>query len=62
MISDTATLRGHIFGYLADHPDGTRISELEQEFGLARIHIARAIRSLMDENKVEKRGFLYFAV
>jgi hypothetical protein len=38
------------------------MTELEKEFGVARIQMARVIRNLMDENKVEKRNLLYFAV
>jgi len=59
---ETADIRERVFEYLANHPDGTRLVELEQEFGLARIQIAKVVRSLMDENKVEKRELLYFAI
>jgi hypothetical protein len=59
---EMAKLRDRVFSYLADHPDGTRMTELAGEFGLARIQMARVIRSLIDENKVEKRDLLYFAI
>ena len=59
---DTAALRGQVFEYLASHPDGTRLVELAEEFGVARIQMAKVIRNLVDENKVEKRDLLYFAV
>jgi len=62
MIPETTDLGGRVFEYLANHPDGTRLVELEQEFGLARIQIAKIVKSLMDENKVEKRDMLYFAI
>jgi len=55
-------IRDQAFEYLANHPDGTRLVEMEQEFGLARIKIARVLRNLIDENKVEKRDMLYFAI
>ena len=55
-------LRDRVFAYLADHPDGTKLVELEGEFGLARIQIAKVIRELMDDNKVEKHNLLYFAI
>ncbi len=55
-------LRYRVFSYLADHPDGTKLVELEEEFGVARIQIARVIRELIDNNKVEKRNLLYFAI
>ena len=55
-------LRDRVFAYLADHPDGTKLTELEEEFGLARIQIARIVRALIDDNKVEKRDLLYFAI
>ncbi|MCL4459075.1 MAG: hypothetical protein M1136_07570 [Chloroflexi bacterium] len=57
-----ASLRDRVFEYLASHPDGTRLAELEQEFGLPRIQMARVVKVLMDENKVEKRDLLYFAI
>lgn len=55
-------LRDEVFAYLANHPDGTKLTELEEEFRLARIQIARILRVLMDNNKVEKRDLLYFAI
>ena len=57
----SAAVRDRVFNYLASRPDGTRLIELEQEFGLARIQMARVIKSLMDDKKVEKRDLLYFA-
>jgi chaperonin cofactor prefoldin len=59
---EIAALRDRVFEYLANHPDGTRLVELEKEFGLPRIKAARVIRTLTDENKVGKRGSLYFAI
>lgn len=55
-------LRDKVFAYLANHPDGTRLTELEGEFGVARIQTARIVRELMDGNKVEKRDLLYFTI
>jgi len=59
---ETADIRDQIFEYLANHPDGTKMTGLEEEFGLARIQIAKIVKSLMDENKVEKRELFYFAI
>ncbi len=59
---ETTALRGQVFEYLANHPDGTKLVELAEEFGIARIQMAKVIRNLLDENKVEKRALLYFAV
>jgi len=59
---DTAVLRAQVFEYLANHLDGTKLVELAEEFGVARIKMAKVVRSLMDGNKVEKRDLLYFAV
>ena len=59
---ETAALREQVFEYLANHPDGTKLVELAEKFGVARIQIAKVVRNLMDENKVEKRDLLYFAV
>ena len=59
---ETTALNDQVFAYLADHPDGTRMTELEEEFGVARIKMARLLKELMDENKAEKRDMLYFAI
>jgi len=58
----TVTLRDVIFTYLAEHPDGAKLTQLEQDLGMSRIQIAQAMRGLIDENKVEKRELLYFAL
>ncbi len=58
----TGEFHDKVFAYLANHPDGTKLAELEKEFGVARIQIAKVIRDLMDDNKVEKRDLLYFAI
>jgi len=55
-------LRNRVFAYLADHPDGARMTELAREFDVARIQMAKVVRSLMDDNKVEKRDMHYFAI
>ena len=55
-------LRDKVFAYLADHPDGARMTELEKEFGVARIQMAKVVRHLTDENKVAKRDLVYFAI
>ncbi len=52
IVSSSGELRNRVFAYLADHPDGTKLTELEEEYGLARIQIAKVIRDLMDDNKV----------
>ena len=57
-----ASVRDQVFQYLADHPDGARMTELEAEFGMARIQLATLLRSLQDDNKVEKRDLFYFAI
>ncbi len=55
-------LRDRVFAYLANHPNGTKLTELEEKFGVARIQMARVVRELMDSNKVEKREQFYFAI
>jgi len=54
--------RGLVFEYLANHPGGTKMTELEKEFGLARIQMAKLLKALMNENKVEKRELFYYAI
>lgn len=60
--SMASELRDRVFAYLANHPDGTKLTELEEEFSLARIQIAKVIHGLIDDNKVEKHDLLYFAI
>ena len=55
-------LRDRVFAYLADHPDGTKLIELEEEFSVERVQVARVLHNLTDDNKVEKGGLLYFAI
>ena len=55
-------LRNRVFAYLADHPNGIRLVELEAEFGVSRIEMARVVRVLMDNKKTEKHELLYFAI
>jgi len=62
MTPEIAELEQQVFEYLADHPDGTKMVEVEREFGMARIRMARIIKKLIDDNKVEKRDLLYFAI
>ena len=57
-----AAFRDRVFEYLANHPDGTRLVQLEQKFGMARIQMAKIVKSLIGKNKVEKRDSLYFAI
>ena len=59
---EAVALRDRVFQYLAYHPDGARMTELEEEFGRARIQMATLLRSLIDDSKVEKRDLLYFAI
>jgi hypothetical protein len=59
---EAATLRNQVFQYLANHPDGTKLVELEKEFGLARVKITRVLKDLMDEGEVKKRNLHYFAI
>jgi len=60
--AQTATLRDVVFGYLAEHPDGARLTDMEREFGMARIQIAAALRGLIDDKKVQKRDLVYSAI
>jgi len=55
-------LHDRVFAYLANHPNGTKLTELEEEFGVARSQMARVVRELMDSNKIEKREQFYFAI
>jgi len=54
-------LHEQVFVYLDNHPYGTKLVELGQEFRLPRIMIARVLTELIAENMVEKQELLYFA-
>ena len=58
----TREIIDQVFTYLANHPDGTKLAELEEEFGLSRIQVVRVLHALMDAYKIEKRDQLYFAI
>lgn len=57
-----ATFNRLVFRYLASHPDGTRLVELDQEFAARCIQARQTLRHLIDEGKAEKRGPRYFAI
>ncbi len=57
-----AILADRAFDYLAGHPDGARLADLEQELALGRFQMNRVVRRLTDRGKVEKRDLLYFAI
>ena len=59
---EPASLNEKVREYLAKHLDGTKMTELEQEFGLSRFQMTRVLKALMDEDKVEKRELLYFTI
>jgi hypothetical protein len=54
-------LSERVFQHLANHPDGARLTDIEQEFGLGRLQAGRVVRHLMNEGKAEKRDLSYFA-
>ena len=58
---EAAALRDRVFAYLADHPDGVRLVEIERQFGLSRLESSRLVRNLKKEGKSRKQNLLYFA-
>ena len=50
-----------VFTYLAEHPDGARVRELEEALGVPRSQLEEALHSLMEEGKVRRERGLYFA-
>ncbi len=56
------TLREVIFTYLAEHPDGAKLTQMERDMRIARIRLAKEMKRLIEANKVQKREMLYFAV
>ena len=59
---EEAGLNNRVFNYLTEHPDGCRMTELEEGFQVARIQMAQILKGLMDDNKIEKKDMLYFAI
>lgn len=43
-----------VFSYLADHPDGLRLVELEEHFGTLRIRLKDILNRLIEQNKARK--------
>lgn len=54
-------LEDRLFEYLAAHPDGVRLVEVEKEFGLERFEASRVVRGLISEGKARREDRLYFA-
>lgn len=43
-----------VFRYLANHPDGVKLTELEAHFGTPRIVLARILSKMIADNRVRK--------
>ncbi len=52
-----------VFSYLADHPDGLRLIEMEEHFRSPRIRLAVILNRLIDANKARRddERRVYFA-
>ncbi|MBI2957813.1 MAG: hypothetical protein HYY32_03120 [Chloroflexi bacterium] len=50
---DLAALGDRVFERLAGQPGGTRLAEMEQEFGMSRFQIDKALKILFERGKVE---------
>jgi hypothetical protein len=52
-----------VFSYLADHPDGVRLVDLEAHFGVPRIRLVQTVGRLIESNKArrDEERKLYFA-
>ncbi|MBI2853527.1 MAG: hypothetical protein HYX87_01220 [Chloroflexi bacterium] len=59
---DLPALSDRVFERVAGQPGGTRLAEMEQEFGVSRFQIDKALKTLIERGKVEKRDRLYFAI
>ena len=58
----TGEIIEQVFTCLANHPEGTKLTKLEEEFGLSRIQVVKVLHTPMDAHKIEKRDQLYFAL
>lgn len=56
--------RDEIFGFIADHPDGVTLVQMEEHFEVARIVLTREIKELCESDSVRKdeEDKRYFAV
>ena len=59
---ETHAVIGMVFEYLASHPDGVKVFEIEEEFGLGRKKAEKTLKRLVKDGKVEKIDDTYFAV
>lgn len=62
LTAEFMSLSDRVFKYLASHPDGTRLAEIEEEFGIQRNLSARVVQRLVNEGKGQKRALSYFAI
>ncbi len=58
----SSELSNKILTYLASHPNGTKLVELEEELGVTRIQLDDITRTLINAKKVGKRDLLYFTI
>jgi hypothetical protein len=58
---EAAALRDRVFAYLADHPDGVRFVEIEQQFKLDSHQASSVLRRLVEDGKAKRAGRLYLA-
>jgi hypothetical protein len=54
------TLEEKVLDYINKHPNGLRISEMEQPLGETRMKIGFTAKALLDEGKVQKVENIYF--
>ena len=61
-VGETHAVKDMVFEYVASHPDGVNVPDLEEDFGLGRKKVEKTLKRLVKDGKVEERDDLYFAM
>ena len=55
-------LEDKVLKYIKEHPNGVRISDMEEPLGENRMKIGFVVNKLFDEGKVQKIDQMYFLI
>jgi len=59
-VKSTLTLQKEMLAFLADHPNGALIGELEKLLGTPRLKLGRIAKELLEQGKLRKEGNWFF--
>lgn len=55
-------LEDKVLKYIKEHPNGVKISDMEEPLGEKRMKIGFVVNKLFDEGKVQKIDQMYFPI